>query len=116
MNTLFCCLAAKLRALLWRAAAKNCGWQHNEWSCCCEIKNVIIVQLVYFLSLDIFDFLLFCARLLWLAGVCFIFDFLQVGRNIARRYVAAKYRLHARMADDKNNHRLQVCAKMNCIL
>lgn len=77
---------------------------------------MIIVQLVYFLSLDIFDFLLFCARLLWLAGVCFIFDFLQVGRNIARRYVAAKYRLHARMADDKNNHRLQVCAKMNCIL
>ena len=43
--------------------------------CCCEIKNVIIVQLVYFLSLDIFDFLLFCARLLWLAGECFIFGF-----------------------------------------
>lgn len=64
MNTLFCCVAAKLRALLWRAAAKNCGWQHNEWSCCCVIKNVIIAQIVYFLSLDIFCFLLFRARLL----------------------------------------------------
>ena len=72
-------------------------------------------------SLSIFEFgyfwfFAFCARLLWLAGGCFIFDFLQVGRNIARQYVAAKYRLHARMADDKNNHRLQVCAKMNCLL
>jgi hypothetical protein len=43
--------------------------------CRCEIKNVIIVQLVYFLSLDVFDFLLFRARLLWLAGECFIFGF-----------------------------------------
>ncbi len=48
MNTLFCCVAAKLRALLSRATAKNCGWRHNEWSCRCEIKNVIIAQLVYF--------------------------------------------------------------------
>ena len=46
----------------------------------------------------------------------FHFWFLHARRIIARRYVAAKYRLHARMADDKNNHRLQVCAKMNCLL
>ena len=59
-----------------------------------------------FFGFGYFCFLLFRARLLWLAGECFIFDFLQVGRNIARRYVAAKYRLHARMVDDKNNHRL----------
>jgi hypothetical protein len=48
--------------------------------CRCEIKNVIIVQLVYFLSLDIFDFLLFCACLLWLAGECFIFGFCMPGK------------------------------------
>lgn len=46
-----------------------------------------------FLSLDIFDFLLFRASLLWLAGGCFIFGFLHTEQIIARRYAAAKYRL-----------------------
>ena len=40
-----------------------------------QIKNVIIVQLGYFLGLDIFDFLLFRASLWWLVGGCFIFGF-----------------------------------------
>ena len=66
-----------------------------------------------FFGFEYFCFLFFRARLFWLAGGCFIFGFLQVGQNIARRYAAAKYRLHARMVDDKNNHRLRVCAKMN---
>lgn len=115
MNTLFCCVAAKLCALLSRATAKNCRWRNDAWVLLRDKKCDHCATRLFF-GFGYFCFLLFCARLLWLAGVCFIFDFLQVGRNIARRYVAAKYRLHARMADDKNNHRLQVCAKMNCIL
>ena len=38
MNTIFCCVAAKLRALLWCVAAKNCGWRNDAWDCRCVIK------------------------------------------------------------------------------
>lgn len=93
MNTIFCCVAAKLRALLWRVVAKNCSQRHNTWSCRCEMKNVIIVQLVYFLSLRIFDFAFLCMFVV--AGWrVFHFWFLHAAQIIARRYAAAKYRLH----------------------
>ena len=74
---------------------------------CDHCSNCLFFEFGYFLLFA------FSCTLVVADWRVFHFWFLHTRQIIARRYAAAKYRLHARMVDDKNNHRLQVCAKMN---